>query len=197
MQKIPTLFKRDYAGSRLIYNEVVEGAEWVLAGEGVATAKLDGTSCLVRDGTLYKRYDAKKGRTPPHGFIPAQEAPDAVTGHWPGWLKVGDGPEDKWHREAWQNLSETLRADDWTYELVGPKVQDNPYKLEKHELWRHGDYTLLREPLRTFDAVRQWLAEHPSAEGIVWWRDLTDLDCEKVKLKRRDYGLAWPRKATP
>ena len=60
MRKIPSLFKRDYEGTRLVYDEVVPGSEWVLAGEGVATRKWDGTACMVRDGRLYKRYDCKR-----------------------------------------------------------------------------------------------------------------------------------------
>src|ERR1700757_2258583 len=103
MQKIISLFQRNYDGDRLVRDEVVPGAEWVLAGEGVATRKWDGTCCKVENGRLFKRYDAKKGKTPPDGFIPAQEQPDPNTGHWPGWLEVGDGPDDKWHREAMMN----------------------------------------------------------------------------------------------
>ena len=36
MKKTPSLFKRDYEGTRLVHDEVVEGSEWVLAGEGAA-----------------------------------------------------------------------------------------------------------------------------------------------------------------
>jgi hypothetical protein len=149
MKKIISLFKRDYEGTRLIYDEVVEGAEWVVNGEGVAAIKYDGTSCLVKDGRLYKRYDAKDGKQPPADFTPAQPAPDHVTRHWPGWVPVGDGPDDKWHRQAWgreqwnhlnleieERLPRTLP--DGTYELVGPKSQGNPYKLAEHHLWPHG-----------------------------------------------------------
>jgi hypothetical protein len=75
MKKIPSLFKREYGSkARLIYDEIVPGTEWAHAGEGVTTRKIDGTSCLIRDGKLYKRYDAKAGRTPPDGFEPAQPA---------------------------------------------------------------------------------------------------------------------------
>jgi hypothetical protein len=51
MKKIPSLFKREYGSkARLVYDEIVPGTEWAHAGEGVATCKIDGTSCLVRDG---------------------------------------------------------------------------------------------------------------------------------------------------
>lgn len=102
MKKIISLFQRNYEGDRLVRDEVTPGAEWVLAGEGIATRKWDGTSCLYKDKILYKRHDAKNGKTPPVGFFPAQD-PDEKTGHWPGWLPVGEGAEDQWHREAMAN----------------------------------------------------------------------------------------------
>ena len=77
MKKIPSLFKRDYEGNRLVYPEVVEGCEWVLAGEGVASRKWDGTACLVQDGKLYKRYDAKQGK--PDRPVMAPPQPDQVS----------------------------------------------------------------------------------------------------------------------
>ena len=43
MKKTPSLFKRDYEGTRQVLNEVVPGSEWVLEGEGTATLKIDGT----------------------------------------------------------------------------------------------------------------------------------------------------------
>ena len=55
MKKIISLFQRNYDGDRLVRDEVVPGAEWVIAGEGVATEKYDGTSCMVRGGELLTR----------------------------------------------------------------------------------------------------------------------------------------------
>ena len=71
MQKIITLFQRNHDTDHLVRNEVVPGAEWVIAGEGEATQKMDGTCCLVKDGKLFKRYEVKRGRTPPDDFVPA------------------------------------------------------------------------------------------------------------------------------
>ena len=62
MKKIISLFQRNYDGDLLVRDEVVPGAEWVIAGEGVATRKFDGTCCLVRDGKLFKRYEVKAGK---------------------------------------------------------------------------------------------------------------------------------------
>ena len=190
MRKIGSLFARNYDGDRLVRDEVVPGAEWVIAGEGVPTEKIDGTACLVRAGVLYKRYDAKAGKRPPLGFVPAQELPDPTTGHWPGWLVVDAAkPEDRWHAEAWARRNPAAIRD-WTYELVGPKVQGNLYRLTAHELRPHGFVALSCVPT-DFEGIKAWLAFVP-VEGIVWWRDYDDPDCAKVKIKRRDFGLPWP-----
>jgi hypothetical protein len=181
MQKIVSLFQRNYDGDRLVRDEVVPGAEWVIAGEGWPTEKVDGTACMVRNDRLYKRYDRKGGRAP-DGWEAAEEAPNEHTGHWPGWVPVGDGPEDQWHRMAFG-----YATTDGTYELVGPKVQGNPYQLDHHELWRHGA-RLIKDDPRTFDAIRDYLTAWP-IEGIVWHH----ADGYMVKIKARDFGIQWPR----
>ena len=182
MKKIISLYQRNYDGDRLVRDELVPGAEWVPAGEGIATRKFDGTCCMVRGGVLYKRYDAKQGKTPPAGFEAAQD-PDPKTGHWPGWLPVGDGPDDRWHREAVKP-----GLPDGTYELVGPKIQGNPEGYQVHELVPHGVETLYDAP-RTFAALKDYLIAR-SIEGIVWHHP----DGRMVKIKRKDFTRDRPNK---
>lgn len=181
MKKIISLFQRNYDGDRQVRDEITPGAEWVIAGEGVATRKLDGTCCMVRDGKLYKRHEVRQGKTPPPGFMPANE-PDENTGKQQGWLPVGDGPEDQYHRIAFDGRG----LDDGTYELVGPKVQGNPEKCVMHWLIPHGGEgtRLLQQPPRTFDALREYLATH-DIEGIVWHHP----DGRMCKIKGRDFGI--------
>lgn len=178
MQKITSLFQRNYETDRLVRDELVPGAEWVTAGEGVATRKWDGTSCLVRSGQLFKRYDAKKGRMPPPDFEAAQK-PDPVTGHHPGWVPVDDSPNDAYHREAWA-AGATLP--DGTYELIGPKVQGNPEQLGAHRLIRHGGEVLSDAP-RDFNGLKAYLEARPDMEGVVWHHP----DGRMVKIKRKDF----------
>ena len=178
MKKIISLFQRNYDGDRLVRDEVVPGAEWVQAGEGIATRKWDGTCCMVRGGKLWKRYDVKNGRTPPGGFEPAQDC-DAVTGHWPGWIPVGDGPEDAYHREAF-----TGTEPEGTYELVGPNVNGNPEGFASHYLIPHGKHEVCAP--RTFSELRAWFAgPGRDIEGVVWHH----ADGRMVKIKAKDFGL--------
>jgi hypothetical protein len=184
MQKIISLFQRNYDGDHLVRNEVVPGAEWVINGEGIATRKWDGACCMIKDGELYKRYDSKKGKTPPEGFIPAQE-PDIITGHWPGWLKVGEGNEDVRHREALTNSLEVGLLEDGTYELVGPKINGNKDKFGKHGLIKHGAFKQYTAP-RTFNELKTWFADK-DIEGIVWHHP----DGRMAKIKKKDFGYKW------
>ena len=180
MKKIKSLFMRNYKGDRQVYDEVVLGSEWVIAGEGIATRKFDGSCCMVQEGVLFKRYDVKKRRRVPEGFIPAQEK-DEVTGHWPGWVIVTDEPEDKWFREAFdENLP------DGTYELCGPKVQGNPEAFNHHVLVPHGGEKLDDVP-RTFMTLRDYFVfVKQNIVGIVWHH----ADGRMVKIKRRDFGFS-------
>ena len=180
MKKTLSLFQRNYDSDRLVRDELVPGAEWVAAGEGVATRKHDGTCCMVRAGKLYKRHELKVGKTAPAGFDAAQDA-DTTTGDVPGWVPVGDGPEDARHRAAWA-VAANIAEIDGTYELCGPKVQGNPERYTHHVLVRHGAEVL--DAPRTYKALCSYLA-NKDIEGIVWHHE----DGRMVKIKGKDFGL--------
>ena len=159
MRKIPTLFVRDPADMRRVTPTLSPGCEWVQAGEGRATAKYDGTAIMVRDGSMYQRFDAKRGRDIPYGFEPCQD-PDAVTGHWPGWVPLDEGNAGKWAREVFK--PDTPNG---TYELCGPKVNKNKHRFESHVLIPHGALELPNAP-NTFEGLSVYLATL-DFEGIV------------------------------
>ena len=183
MKKIVSLFQRNYEGDRLVRNEVVPGAEWVLAGEGVATRKYDGTCCMIRGGRLYKRFEVKPGGKAPPDFEPATDV-DEITGKQQGWVPVGNGPDDRWHREAFAAIDVAGVLDGATGELCGPKVQGNPEKLATHKLLFHADAERLVDCPRDFDGLKAYLASK-DIEGIVWHHT----DGRMVKIKKRDFGL--------
>lgn len=181
MKKIPTMFERDWKGdpSRVI-NKITPGCEWTLDGSvSVPTRKMDGTCCMVRDGKLYKRREIRFSDNAPEGFEIVDR--DVQAKKFFGWMPVGDGPEDRWHREA------MARRTDWsdgTYELCGPKVQGNPEGFEGHWLISHGSLMVVDTPPRTFDELRAWLVGR-NIEGIVWHH----VDGRMAKIKMRDFGF--------
>lgn len=180
MKKIPTVFERDWDGDRSrVTPQVHEGCEWVLAGEGDATRKLDGTCCLVRDGQIYKRRELRDGDPTPAEFEEVDH--DIETGKTVGWVLVGGGPEDRWHREAFEAAGFPA---DGTYELVGPKVQGNPEKVPMHTLIPHSMCEVLSDAPRTFEGLRDWLAGR-DIEGLVFHHQ----DGRMAKIKLRDFGL--------
>lgn len=181
MKKITTLFKKDPNDLSRVINEVDPSNEWVIKGEGIATRKFDGSACAIIDGQLYKRYDVKKGRSVPYGAIPCQE-PDPITGHWPHWLLCQyNKPEDKFFLEGLDNLEV---KEDGTYELVGPKVQGNPEKYERHTLLRHGAHELeitMRDWIGIHLVLESW-----DIEGIVFHHP----DGRMCKIRKSDFGLS-------
>jgi len=197
MKKIPSLFERDWDGDRSRVLPVVNPeAQWVIDGEGIPTRKRDGTAVLIRDGKMYARYDAKKGRTPPPDFEPCQEA-DPETGHRPGWVPVGDKPEYIHHRNAMFPGDEISEMADGTYELCGPGVNGNNEKLEHLHLFPHGYEEINPPPPRSFGDLLEWFKTH-LVEGIVWHNGRWDVavmrvvDRRMAKIKRKDFGLSWP-----
>jgi hypothetical protein len=185
VRKIPSLFRRELAPrgkESLIVNEITPGCEWVFeSSDWIASRKWDGTAVLVKDGVLYARYDAKRGKTPPPGAIPCQE-PDPITGHWPHWIKA-DRPEDVWIREA----AIDPFPPDGTYEAIGPKINGNPERIDRHMLAEHGGYQYQFLRPMTFETIRISLMIAPW-EGFVFRHK----DGRMCKVKRKDYGLPWP-----
>lgn len=191
MKKMPCVFVRqfglqDAARGRdaTITRDVTPAAQWVVDGEGQAFIKRDGTACAVIYGVLHKRYDAKRGKTPPAGAIPCCE-PDEVTGHHPHWVPVdANNTADKWHVEAWARVQGGL--DNGTYELCGPHFNGNPEGYVGDFFVRHDS-----EPAdvwgsvpRDFDGLKAFLDDWMH-EGIVFHHP----DGRMAKIRRVDFGF--------
>ena len=191
MKKIPTLFERIYENHKVvgITPKITEGCEEAFLN-GIPTVKFDGSCCAIIDGEFYKRYDAKKGKKPPEGAIPCCD-PDPITGHWPHWVKVDrNNPQDKWFVEAYDHHRDT-ELENGTYEAVGLHFQGNPYHIVTDFLIKHGIVSIDNLD-RTFEGVKEWLETH-NEEGIVFWYNGNPV----CKIKRTDFGFAWPPIDTP
>ncbi len=182
MRKIPTVFARDPADRRHVLPEVTPGCAWVLAGEGVATRKYDGT-CVMLDthGAWWARREVRPGRPFPPAFVVF--ATDATIGRTVGWEPVEQSGFVRWFLAALDG-GPAERAPG-TYELCGPKINGNPEGLAHHTLVAHAAAERLAVAMpRTFASLRDLLTADFPYEGIVWHHP----DGRMAKLKRRDVG---------
>lgn len=178
MKKIPSLFERDWSGDK---RKVIEGPPRVDVTGAVPTRKYDGMAVMVRDGKLYRRYDAKHGKPQPEDFELVEQ--DDTTGHCVGWVPVK--PDDPSNKHI---LGTPMPMEDGTYEFCGPKSQGNNEHLAIHQFIKHGsvEYPVI---LTEYVPIREFLqAIH--IEGLVWWRDGVPI----AKIKRKDFGFEWPVK---
>jgi len=183
MKKMSTLYKKDINDLSKVINEVNEENSWVFEF-GIPTRKFDGTAMAIINMELYKRYDCKKGKTPPEGAIPCDD-PDPITGHWPHWIKCDrNNPQDKW---AFQAFDKKEKWEDSTYELCGEKVQSNPECINGHELIKHGIEKLNVTDL-SFEGLREYFSNlELDIEGIVF-HDKTGQG-RMCKIRKCDFGI--------
>ena len=182
MKKIPTLFRRDPEDMKHVLPEVTPGCEWVLAGEGVATRKYDGTCVMLGgNGEWWARRELKAGKPKPDLFLPADY--DPATGKTVGWVPMETSSFAKWHAEA---LEDGVPYAAGTYELCGPKINGNPERFEHHRLIAHADAEPLLVDVENFEEAKALVVlldnEH-GVEGIVWHHP----DGRMAKLKGRDF----------
>jgi hypothetical protein len=169
VEKIPTLFERDEtARGRPVTPTIKPESQWVAAGEGVSTRKLDGMNVKVVGGVLHKRQKSNEGVYDEASYAPAHR----------------DDPSDRYLFEAFNSAT---GWEDGIYEALGPRIQGNPEKCEQHTLVRVvplNPALVLEDVPRTFDRLREWLAAH-DVEGIVFHHP----DGRKAKIKKRYFGL--------
>lgn len=183
MEKIPTIFDRG-EGFR-VTNTQRKGCEWVFAGEGLATEKLDGMNIrlTIRSGQVVR---VEKRRNP--SKLQKQQ------GIIDGWYVDTDeyGKEDKWIFEAVQDTDTTSWPDgEHAAEALGPKIQGNPLGLAKHVCVPFNlEVPIYENVPRTFEALKDFLENLDSryspghlAEGIVFHHP----DGRRAKIKRKDF----------
>ena len=188
MKKIPTLFERDPEDRRHVTDNLTQGCEWVINGEGMATRKYDGTCVMFdRSGTWWARREVKPGKPQPESFLPAQL--DDVTGKIVGWEPIEQSSFYKFFREVLERVGATAQlANPGTYELCGPKINGNPEGYPEHVLISHAiaeEVRLGADDTWSFEKCRTLLTDPAwTYEGIVWHHP----DGRMAKLKARDFA---------
>ena len=183
MEKIPTIFERG-EGFKVIDLPRKE-CEWVFAGEGRATEKLDGTNCriTVRAGQVVR---VEKRRNP--SKLQKQQ------GVIDGWYVDADeySNEDKWIFEAVRGTDVHGWPDgEHSVEALGPSIQGNALGLPKHLCVPFNlEIPIYEDVPRTFDGLKEFLQKLDSrfspghlAEGIVFHHP----DGRRAKIKRKDF----------
>lgn len=220
MHKIPTLFLRDPEKPWIVTDQVNPDCAWVLAGEGQAYVKWDGTAIRVLDGELWKRYTLRPNNTPPPSFECKTEI---GPGKFVGWVRAPeDDPANQWLYEAIGNYPGGYPLDG-TYELCGPKVppssppgdrkprpgvkrvvhKADPHGFGRHVLVPHSHVAV--SVGSTYEALKAFFSGGGSWEARIQAGFPVDLagprgaeglvwhhpDGRMAKVKRTDFGLPW------
>lgn len=168
MIKIPTMFVRDESKpGHPVMDQIKPECEWVLDGKGLATQKLDGTNVKIENGKLYKRQKPKDCDYDMASYVECDPA----------------SPNDKYLFEAFNDMREKI---DGVYEAIGPKIQGNPEKVEKHMLTMvlPTNKNLCLDAPRSYAGLKSYLSEN-DIEGIVFHHP----DGRFAKIKKRDFGI--------
>lgn len=186
MEKIPTIFDRNWEGNRKINSTlIVEDFDFKNA---LATEKLDGMNVriTVRNHSLVR---LEKRRNP--------NKLQKEFGIKDPWYvdAVGGSKSDAYLFTAAENTDLSKVPDgEWSAEALGEKIQGNPLNLEGHTLFIFSLPEMLEQVSfknvpHTFEELKTWLPQQKSIfgndcgiEGIVWHHLPTGKMC-KIKLK--------------
>lgn len=173
MEKIASLFLPTQHNQTTL--EINPQARWVMEGRGHATRMYDGLCYAVIEGLPYRHAVT---RTPGAGFIHCC----FYERQWWGWEPV---PSDD--LRFWKTWDEYDRTNfDWTYELIGPDIHDNPEESARCVMVPHGRWQVPELNTPSIETIQRVLITS-QFEGIVWWEDLWDTSCRKVKVQQSDF----------
>jgi len=161
MIKIESPFKRKMIdGIYVVTPEIEEGYEWVFEGkedEVLCTEKLDGTdvSIIIQDGSIVSVWNRTE-RIPFFNKGKKFIIEAVLNSYERGYCNLTDGQ--------------------YFGEVIGSKLQNNPYKLDEHEhLWipfnsycrEHLAYKSYHKYPKTFENISEWF-RLPIAEGGIF-----------------------------
>lgn len=190
MQKILTIFDRDWDGNRGVVDQPSDGMylDFSRLNEGIATEKFDGMNVRItmRSGICVR---LEKRRNP--SKLQKQKG---ITDPW--YVDADEfDPQDKHLFSAIRECClETTPDGEWSAEAIGPKIQGDPLDLGRYLIIMFTNLTLQKcisfddAPI-TFDGLKEWLPNQKShysdcpIEGIVWHMP----DGKMFKIKTKDF----------
>ena len=193
MSNLPRLFVREYdeQGNLIrLTDKVTPGMEWVLAGEGVATANHGGTTFMLIDGFLFLEGYVKKGEKAPQYAVMDGTEYNPKTGEGTYWVEVNKATTDN------QWLIDTIyrtfgpNVPDGYFSCIGPNCASNPFGTFHDAI----GFAYGRKPVaveRTFDGIKRFLQTYVWP-GLVFWKNGRPM-CE---INRSDFGELYTEKNT-
>ena len=181
MEKIQTIFDRDWDGNRRVVDKPI-----VTIPEGaIATEKLDGTNVrLTIRNHILVRVEKRCNPSPKEKHL-------GIVDPW--YMDVDEfNPSDKF---IWEAARATDIADvpdgEWSGEALGEKIQGNPLHLNGHTVFLFSwcwSRVALQDVPTDYEGLKDWLPRQISKygnncgiEGIVWW--VKDEPIGKIKIK--------------
>ena len=183
MEKIPTIFERNWEGNRGVLDKYIKSFDF---SNAVATEKLDGTNVRV---TVRSHMAVR---------LEKRRNPDKIQKHKgieePWYVDASEyDAQDKWIQDALRNTDLSQIPDgEWSGEAIGTNIQGNPLNLDKNIIVF---FTLGQAPIHenvptTFNELKEWLPKQKSKygnncliEGIVWhWKN-----GDMAKIKTKDF----------
>jgi len=192
MKKIPRLF------SKKREKHISKESIWVYEKNILECAyiKIDGVPCLSIEGVLYKRFNRKllrnKKRKPePSHWIPSEAEPSEFEKNWYGWTIITQKSCDKYYIKGLHNYikSHNHKLSSGIYELIGPKINNNPYKIEDYYLIPHCSHKVYIF-VSYHSILNYFLTDSIGSvsEGLVFY----GIGNRRAKVRRKDLGLEWP-----
>jgi len=189
MKKMPIIFDMtfNHEGDREVLHTIREeirslvGKTLADGGHIIPTFKRDGTAVFRDvDGEWFTRRAVKTGKEAPEGFIALETDPN--TGTTFGWEPKDSSPMKKFLNRAIARFIEdngTEPPRNTTFELLGPKINGNPERVDAEELRIHGqekatDFPTIESILNSdepFEMLKPIFADFRAKhiEGIVFW----------------------------
>jgi len=175
MQKIPTIFERDWNNNGKITNQMITGLslEALTLDKSVkATEKLDGTNVRITIRN-YIAVRAEKRRNPDK----IQKAKGIIE---PWYVDASEfDSQDKYIFDGIKNTDLSIIPDgEWSGELLGKNIQGNPLNLDNNQIvfFSLGQVPVFEDVPTSYENLKEWLPKQKSKygnncgiEGIVWW----------------------------
>ena len=183
MEKIPTIFERNWEGNRGVRDKLVVDKEKFLIG--TATEKLDGTNVrvTVRNHTCV-RLEKRRNPDKIQKFKGIKD---------PWYVDASEyDAQDKWIYDALKNTDLSKIPDgDWSGEAIGTNIQGNPLGLDKNIIvfFSLGQAPVFENVPISFNELKDWISKQQSKygknniEGIVWHCS----DGTMMKIKAKDF----------